>query len=69
MNRILFAILVCAWSAAAEDIDAVKHKLVGTWKLVSYLREEIPSGAKIAMFGPHPSGYLIYAADGRMVRR
>lgn len=67
MSRILFAILVCAWSAAAEDIDAVKRKLIGTWKLVSYIREEIPSGRTSDVMGPHPSGYLIYGADGRMM--
>jgi hypothetical protein len=64
MNRILFAILVCAGSTAADDIDAVKHKLVGTWKLLSYVREESPSGAKIAMFGPHSSGYLTMPRTG-----
>ena len=67
MNRILFVLLVCAWSAAAEDIDAVKHRLIGTWKLVSYIREEIPSGRTSDVMGPHPSGYLIYGADGRMM--
>ena len=67
MNRILFAILACAWPGAAEDIDSVKHKLVGTWKLVSYIREEIPSGRTSDVMGPHPSGYLIYGADGRMM--
>ena len=65
--RILFAILVCAWSTAAEDADAVKQKLIGTWKLVSYIREEMPSGKKSDVMGPHPSGYLIYGADGRMM--
>jgi hypothetical protein len=67
MNWILFAILVCAWSIAAQDIDAVKHKLIGTWKLVSYIREEIPSGRTSDVMGPHPSGYLVYGADGRMM--
>lgn len=67
MNRILFSILVCAWSAAAQEADAVKHKLIGTWKLVSYIREELPSGRTSDVMGPHPSGYLIYGADGRMM--
>jgi len=66
-SRVLLAILVCALSTAAEDADAVKHKLVGTWKLVSYIREEIPSGRTSDVMGPHPSGYLIYGADGRMM--
>lgn len=67
VSRFLIAILVCALSAAAEDADAVKRKLVGTWKLVSYIREEIPSGKKTDVMGPHPSGYLIYGADNRMM--
>ena len=67
MTRIPFASLVCASSLAAEDIDAVKHKLIGTWKLVSYIREEIPSGRTSDVMGPQPSGYLIYAVDGRMM--
>ena len=64
---ILLTILVCASSMAAEDVEAVKHKLVGTWKLLSYIREEIPSGKKSDVMGPHPSGYLVYGADGRMM--
>jgi Lipocalin-like domain len=41
--------------------------LLGTWKLVSAVREEIPSGAKVDLFGQNPVGYLNYAPDGRML--
>jgi hypothetical protein len=63
----LIAAFLPAWCVHAEDADAVRHKLVGTWKLLSYIREEIPSGAKADVMGPHPSGYLIYGSDGRMM--
>ena len=39
----------------------------GTWKLVSYVREEIPSGVKSDVMGPHPQGYINYGRDGRMI--
>ena len=65
--RIRFAIVVCALSITAQDIEVVKHKHVGTWKLLSYVREEFPSGKKTDVMGPHPSGYLIYTADHRMM--
>lgn len=45
------------------DID----RLLGTWKLVSSVREEIPSGAKTDMFGANPHGFINYGADGRMI--
>jgi Lipocalin-like domain len=35
--------------------------------LVSYVREEIPSGAKSNVMGAHPSGYINYGRDGRMI--
>ncbi len=42
-------------------------RLLGTWKLVSSVREEIPSGAKTDMFGANPHGFINYGADGRMI--
>lgn len=45
----------------------MNERLLGTWKLVSAVREEIPSGAEVDLFGPHPVGYLNYAPDGRML--
>ena len=50
-------------AAAADD----KMRLIGTWTLVSAVREEIPSGAIDYMFGETPRGYINYSPDGRMI--
>jgi hypothetical protein len=50
-------------AAAADD----KMRLIGTWTLVSAVREEVPSGAIDYMFGETPRGTIIYSADGHMV--
>ena len=42
-------------------------RLLGTWKLVSSVREEIPSGVKTDLFGKDPQGFINYGADGRMI--
>ena len=41
--------------------------LIGTWKLLSAVREEIPSGRKSDMLGPNPTGFINYGPDGRMM--
>lgn len=56
----VIGVLTCIGVAQAADV-------VGTWKLLSYVREEMPSGKKIDVMGPHPTGYLIYGKDGRMM--
>ena len=43
------------------------ERLIGTWKLVSAVREEIPSGAKVNLFGDSPQGFLNYSREGRMI--
>jgi len=52
-------------SGAADD--KVLERLLGTWTLVSAVREEIPSGAKSEMWGANPHGFINYCADGRMM--
>lgn len=41
--------------------------LIGTWRLVAAVREEIPSGTRTAMFGSDPQGILTYTSEGRMI--
>jgi hypothetical protein len=48
-----------------SDPDA--SRFLGTWKLLSAVREEIPSGAKTDLFGPEPVGFLTYSPEGRMM--
>jgi hypothetical protein len=69
-----FALLVIAIltvpfhvSAQHNNPTSLPQEFLGTWKLVSYVREEIPSGAKSDVMGPHPQGYINYSRDGRMI--
>jgi len=54
-------------SAQADQANSIQQRILGTWKLVSYVREEIPSGAKSDVMGADPSGYINYGRDGRMM--
>jgi hypothetical protein len=66
---IVVAVIALPWLASAQTDQAksIQQQLLGTWKLVSYVREEIPSGAKSDVMGAHPSGYINYDRDGRMI--
>lgn len=46
----------------AQDVS----KILGPWKLRSYVREVIATGERYNQFGDAPEGYLGYAPDGRM---
>jgi len=43
------------------------NPFVGTWKLVSSTRKDVESGAESRTFGSHPTGFLNYSADGRVM--
>ncbi len=43
------------------------EQLVGTWKFLSAISEEIPSGAKRDFYGQDAKGFITYGADGRMM--
>lgn len=51
--------------AGAEP--SVQQQILGTWKLLSYVGEGAPSGARSDVMGPRPSGYINYGRDGRMM--
>ncbi len=50
-----------------DKVANVKDRLIGTWTLVSAVREEIPSGVKTDLFGKSPHGFINYSPDGRMI--
>jgi hypothetical protein len=50
-----------------DKANADQQALQGTWKLVSYVGEDVSSGAKSDVMGSHPSGYVNYGADGHMI--
>jgi Lipocalin-like domain len=47
--------------------NRTRQHLLGTWKLIAAVREEIPSGIKTEFLGSTPIGYINYGADGRML--
>jgi Lipocalin-like domain len=59
--------LPCHLPAQTAQPNSIQPAILGTWTLVSYVREEIPSGARSDVMGAHPSGYINYGSDGRMI--
>jgi hypothetical protein len=62
--------LLSVFSGASAQTDAAssaQQQLLGTWKLVSYVGEEMSSGTRADVMGPRPSGYINYGRDGRMI--
>jgi hypothetical protein len=47
--------------------EATRTRLIGTWKLVSVINEDVSTGQKTDYFGPNPAGYINYGPDGRMI--
>lgn len=64
---LLVAAVPCRPLAQTGQTISVQQQILGTWKLVSYVREEVPSGAKSDVMGAHPHGYINYGPDGRMI--
>ncbi len=46
---------------------ADRNPLVGVWQLVSYQTEFQDGSPKRAMFGEHPTGYIIFTREGRLM--
>lgn len=62
------AVAVCAIasSSAWTRADAQTNRdIVGTWTLVSAVAQQ--GGARTDVFGPNPSGTLVFGSDGRYV--
>jgi Lipocalin-like domain len=64
---VVVAFLALPHLSAQSERSPAEQAIVGTWKLVSYVREDVSSGAKSDVMGPHPSGYINYGTDGRMI--
>ena len=47
--------------------QAVASDLIGIWRLLSIRVEFQDTGERADMYGPHPSGFLILSANGRMM--
>lgn len=62
----LFTVL-CRASAGIDPQESEARRLQGTWKLLSYVGEEVPGGRRADVMGPRVSGYINYGPDGRMM--
>jgi hypothetical protein len=69
MKRYFEPLLFCFLAAFAIPTALADHhgKLVGFWKLVAYEMEVQSSGARETPFGANPTGYILFAADYRMM--
>jgi len=67
LSVLMFLSVSSGASAQMVAAGSAQQPLLGTWKLVSYVGEEIPSGVKSEVMGPRPSGYINYSPDGRMI--
>ena len=54
-------------SAGSDPQASEAQRLQGTWKLLSYVGEEVPGGRRADVMGPRPAGYIHYGPDGRMM--
>jgi hypothetical protein len=72
MNRLvlpvsLLLLPLCPVSAQTGAQASPAQQILGTWKLVSYVGEDVASGRRTDVMGAHPSGYIEYGRDGRMM--
>jgi hypothetical protein len=49
------------------DVLALRDRIVGTWRMLSWRRVVAGSGEEADALGPEPFGYINYAPDGRVM--
>lgn len=50
-----------------EDADSLSARIIGTWRMLSWRRILVESGAESDALGPNPFGYINYSPDGRLM--
>ena len=63
----VFIVVLLALQGALPSLADDKDKLVGTWKLVSAVSEELATGQKTNIYKGTPIGFITYGADGRVM--
>jgi len=58
--------IIFLWAnlAVAQDLAS---SIVGTWKITSYVRKELESGATVHQYGQKPTGHVVYTKGGHFV--
>jgi len=59
--------LLLASSLTTSALANESAKVVGTWKLVSFVNEFQDGSEPRGAYGNHPTGYIIFTPDGRMM--
>ncbi len=44
-----------------------QQKLIGTWKLISCIMEDVETGEQKPIWGEHPNGYIVLTPSGRWI--
>src|SRR5262249_61420657 len=57
------ASMLAARSALADD----RERLIGTWKLVEAVNEDLATGEKTSIYRGGASGFITYGPDGQMM--
>jgi hypothetical protein len=53
--------------AEAQFKEALRQRILGTWRMLSWKRKLVESGDESDALGPDPFGYINYAPDGRLM--
>ena len=61
----LLVILIA--SSPTQAAPLAEKDLWGTWKLISAYSREVESGAVTDAYGPHPTAFITYGPDHRMM--
>lgn len=56
-----------ALQSASPSVADDKDKLLGTWKLVSAVSEDLATGQKANIYQGIPVGFITYGSDGRVM--
>lgn len=59
-----FAFLLGSSGSVAQQ--SCEGPQLGTWRLQSYTTEDLETGQRADLLGPHPDGYISYGRDCRM---
>ena len=59
--------VLLALGATSRSSADDKDNLVGTWKLISAVSEDLATGQKTNIYKGRPVGFIAYGADGRVM--
>jgi Lipocalin-like domain len=71
-RHIICTVTVSTWAllpllGASPTLADGKDKLIGSWKLVLAVSEELANGQKTNIYKGSPIGFITYGADGRVI--